>query len=120
MSILIVDDEHIIRDILKGTLTETGVTMFEAEDGNGALDIFKEKKDDIDLIILDVIMPGMKGDEVLRRVREIKRKVKVIVSSGYMSEEQREKLKEYGVDGFLDKPFKDEDAMSIISKVLAN
>lgn len=119
-SILIVDDEHIIRDILKGTLTETGVTMFEAEDGNGALDIFKEKKDDIDLIILDVIMPGMKGDEVLRRVREIKRNVKVIVSSGYMSEEQREKLKEYGVDGFLDKPFKDEDAMSIISKVLAN
>ncbi len=73
----------------------------------------------IDLIILDVIMPGIKGDEVLRRIRKDRIEMKVIISSGFMSEQQREKLQELNVDGFLDKPFKDDNALSIIGEVLS-
>lgn len=119
-SVLIVDDERIIRELLKGALAETGAAMLEAGDGEEALLIFKEHQNDIDLVVLDVIMPGIKGDEVLREIRKVTNDVKVIISSGFMSEEQRAKLKEYKVDGFLDKPFKDQDALEVIAKVLSD
>ena len=67
-----------------------------------------------------MIMPGMKGEEVLRRLRRRSKSIKVVVSSGFMSEDQREKLREYGVDGFLDKPYGDGDAIRTVRSVLAN
>ena len=117
-TILIVDDEHMVRELLKGVLAEAGATLLEAENGEDALQIYVQKQDEIDLVILDVIMPGMKGDEVLRRIRKARSNMKVIISSGFMSEEQRAKLKEYKVDGFLDKPFKDDDALAVVAEVL--
>lgn len=118
-TILVVDDEHLIRELLKNYLAAQGAQLLEAENGEDALRIYGEHKDSIDLVVLDVIMPGMKGDEVLRRIRKDPVKMKVIISSGFMSEEQRKKLKELSVDGFLDKPFKDDGALSIIGEVLA-
>ena len=55
-----------------------------------ALKIFKKDGDKIDVVILDMIMPGMKGDEVLRELRSMRKDIKVIIASGFMSEEQRE------------------------------
>ncbi|HOW55390.1 MAG TPA: response regulator [Syntrophorhabdaceae bacterium] len=118
-SILIVDDEHMIRDLLKGALAETGVSILEADSGEEALSIFKTHREEIDLVILDVIMPGIKGDEVLREIRKAVRDARVVISSGFMSEEQRAKLQEYKVDGFLDKPFKDQDVLEIVAKMLS-
>jgi len=117
-TILIVDDEYLVRELLKGVLVETGARLLEAENGEDALQIYMEHKHDIDLVILDVIMPGIKGDEVLQRIRKAGVDMKVIISSGFMSEEQRAKLKEHRVDGFLDKPFKDDEALSMIAEVL--
>lgn len=117
-TILIVDDEQLIRELLKGILAETGARLLEADNGEDALQIYMERQNDIDLVILDVIMPGIKGDEVLRRIRKARADIKVIISSGFMSEQQRTRLKEYKVDGFLDKPFKDDDALSMIAEVL--
>lgn len=117
-TILIVDDEHMVRELLKGVLAEAGATLLEAENGEEALQVYMEKQNDIDLVILDVIMPGIKGDEVLRRIRKERAHMKVIISSGFMSEQQRTKLKEYKVDGFLDKPFKDDDALAVVAEVL--
>jgi len=118
-TILIVDDEYLVRELLKGILSETGVRLLEAENGEDALEIFARHQHEIDLVVLDVIMPGMKGDEVLRRIRKTREGMKVIISSGFMSEQQRAKLKELKVDGFLDKPFKDDDALSLIGEVLS-
>ncbi len=118
-TILVVDDEPLIRELLKNYLVSQGAHLLEAENGEDALRIYRQHKDSINLIVLDVIMPGMKGDEVLRRIRKDPAKTKVIISSGFMSEEQRKKLKELNVDGFLDKPFKDDGALSIIGEVLA-
>jgi two-component system, cell cycle sensor histidine kinase and response regulator CckA len=117
--ILIVDDEPLIRELLKNYLAAKGAYLLEAENGEKALDMYREHRDSIDLIVLDVIMPGIKGDEVLRQIRKDTAKTKVIISSGFMSEQQREKLKGLSVDGFLDKPFKDDSALSIIGEVLS-
>jgi len=119
-TILVVDDEYLVRELLKGILSETGARLLEAENGEDALEIYARHQHEIDLVILDVIMPGMKGDEVLRRIRKTHGDMKVVISSGFMSEQQRAKLKELRVDGFLDKPFKDDDALSLIMEVLEN
>jgi signal transduction histidine kinase len=118
-SILIVDDEDMIRELARGVLASTGINIFEAMSGEEAIKIFKRHRDKIDVIFLDVIMPGLKGDAVLKKLREIKNNVKVIISSGFMSEDQRTKLKEYTIEAFLDKPFSDEDILDVIIKVLS-
>jgi len=118
-SVLIVDDEDMIRELARGVLADTGITIFEAVSGDEAIKIFKKHSDEIDVVFLDVIMPGLKGDEVLKKLREIKNDVKVIISSGFMSEDQRAKLKEYAIEAFLDKPFRDEDIIDIVMEVLS-
>jgi two-component system, cell cycle sensor histidine kinase and response regulator CckA len=116
--VLVVDDEEVVRGLLTGVLVSEGITVLQASDGAEALSIFEPRASSIDLVILDMIMPGMKGEEVLRRLRKISPHVKVIISSGFMSEEQRDKLQEYGVDGFLDKPYGDTDAINMVRYVL--
>jgi signal transduction histidine kinase/ActR/RegA family two-component response regulator len=118
-TILIVDDEDMIRDLARGVLANTGIKILEAVSGEEAIKMFKRHRDKIDVIFLDVIMPGLKGDVVLKRLREIKNNVKVIISSGFMSEDQRTKLKEYTIEAFLDKPFTDEAIIDAIIKVLS-
>jgi nitrogen-specific signal transduction histidine kinase/ActR/RegA family two-component response regulator len=118
--ILVVDDEDVVREFIKGVLAEESVEIIEAPDGSKALQIFEASHDTIDLVILDMIMPGLKGDEVLKEMRNIKKDIRVIISSGYMSEEQRERLKKYNVDAFLDKPFRDKDVIQTIIKVLSS
>ena len=117
--ILVVDDEDVVRELIKGVLADEPTEILEAPDGTKALEIFKEQHGSIDLVILDMIMPGIKGDEVLREMRLIQKDVKVIISSGFMSEEQRDSLKKYKVDAFLDKPFRDKDVIHTIIEVLS-
>lgn len=61
-----------------------------------------------------MLMPGMKGDEFLEEMRKIRKDIKVIIASGFMSERQRQSLKEHHVDAFLDKPFIDKDLIQAI------
>jgi two-component system, cell cycle sensor histidine kinase and response regulator CckA len=117
--ILVVDDEDIIREFVKGLLTDAGVHVLEARDGKEAIQLFHEHCHSIDLVILDMIMPGIKGDEVLKEIRVIRPETKVIVSSGFMSEEQRDNLKEHRVDAYLDKPYRDKDVMRTILDILS-
>jgi CheY-like chemotaxis protein len=117
--ILVVDDEDVVRELIKGVLADEPTEILEAPDGTKALEIFKEQHGSIDLVILDMIMPGIKGDEVLREMRLIRKDIKVIISSGFMSEEQRDSLKKYKVDAFLDKPFRDKDIIHTIIEVLS-
>ena len=118
--VLIVDDEDIIREFVKGILMDEGAYVIEANNGKEAIDMFKEHQKNIDLVILDMIMPGIKGDEVLREIRRIRPDIKVIVSSGFMSEEQKSNLEEYSVDGYLDKPYRDKDVIRTIFDILSN
>jgi signal transduction histidine kinase/CheY-like chemotaxis protein len=118
--VLVVDDEEVVRGLLTGVLSAEGFEVFQAADGVEAMEVYESHHRSIDLVILDMIMPGMGGEEVLRRLRASSRKVKVVISSGFMSEEQRDKLQEYGVDGFLDKPYGDTDVIDIANSVLSS
>jgi CheY-like chemotaxis protein len=93
--------------------------VLRAENGRTAVALLESRGASIDLVVLDMIMPRMKGEQVLARLRGMPASPKVVISSGFMTEEQRDKLKEYGVDGFLDKPYSEEDALNAVRSVLA-
>ncbi len=118
-TVLVVDDEEVVRDLIAGLLSQEGYEVLRAEDGTAAIAAFESRAGSIDLVILDMIMPRMRGEEVLARLRGMPVSPKVVISSGFMSEEQRDRLKEYGVDGFLDKPYGEEDALNVVRSVLA-
>ena len=118
-TVLIVDDENVVRELISGVLSEEGIEVLKAADGFEAIEIFKEHHSRIDLVILDMIMPGPKGDEVLEALRGVRADAKIVISSGFMSEDQRERLSRHKVDGFLDKPYKDKDLIAIIEKILS-
>ncbi|RLB82714.1 MAG: hypothetical protein DRH17_04950 [Deltaproteobacteria bacterium] len=117
-TILLVDDEQNILDVGKELLRELGYKVLVASGGEEALDIYKANKDRIDMVILDMIMPGMGGGEVYDRMKEIKPEIKALLSSGYSINGEASEILESGCDGFIQKPFDIKQLSQMVRKVL--
>ena len=104
-TVLLVDDEELVVKIGKKMLEGLGYTVLPARSGDEALNIFRQRPDSVDLVILDLIMPHMHGGEVFDRMREINPRAKVLLSSGYSLSGQAENILDRGCDGFIQKPF---------------
>ena len=104
-TILLVDDEDIIIEVGEQLLRNLGYKVLLARSGKEAIDIYKKKKDHVDMVILDMIMPEMTGRETYDRIKEINPDIKVLLSSGYSINEQATNLLKRGCDGFIQKPF---------------
>jgi len=104
-TVLLVDDEEMIIDVGCGLLRELGYTVIPARSGPEALAIYRERHADIDLVVMDMIMPGMSGGETFDRLKQINAQVKVLLSSGYSINGQASQIMERGCDGFIQKPF---------------
>jgi two-component system cell cycle sensor histidine kinase/response regulator CckA len=117
-TLLLVDDEELIRDLGKRILSQRGFTVLTANNGHEALDIYRSNRSSISLVILDLIMPEMGGRECLDELLKIDPNIKVVVSSGFMSNGlTKETVAEKAV-GFIDKPFKARRMLRIVRKVL--
>ena len=102
--ILLVDDEETIIDVCTQMLQRLGYHVLEALNGQGAIDIFEKEKDIIDVVLLDMRMPGMNGATVYNRLIQIQPDVKVILFSGFFENQQiRKILKNENVD-LIQKP----------------
>ncbi len=117
-TILLVDDEEMIIDVGRGLLGELGYTVVAAKSGLEALDIYRLNRDRIDLVIMDMIMPGMGGGETFDRLKKINPNVKVLLSSGYSINGQASKIMERGCDGFIQKPFNIKQLSAKIREIL--
>ena len=104
-TILLVDDEDMIIDVGQGMLKALGYTVLVARGGKEAIELYRANKDKIDMVILDMIMPGVGGGETYDRIKEIKPDIKVLLSSGYSINGQAEEILDRGCDGFIQKPF---------------
>jgi CheY-like chemotaxis protein len=104
-TILLVDDERMILEVGRQLLEAMGYEVLTAANGKQAVDIYETQKNDIDLLILDVIMPEMNGSAVYDRIKHINPKIKVLVSSGYSVQGQAEEMLGRGCNGFIQKPF---------------
>ncbi|MGD9819611.1 MAG: DUF3365 domain-containing protein [Desulfomonilaceae bacterium] len=118
-SVLVVDDETDVNQLMKRILKRLGFASISAYDGKQALQIFSENPDSFNLIIVDLTMPEMDGIETLKKLRNIKPSIKVILCSGYDENEIKSKLDQTELpDAFLKKPFNYDTSTSLIRKLL--
>jgi len=103
--ILIIDDEAIIRNIAHAQLTHMGYDVLLAGDGEEGIELFKKEISRISLVIIDLVMPKISGQETLRRILEIAPGTKIILSSGFNYYEKNNQFSELGAAGFIQKPF---------------
>ena len=113
--VLVVDDETVVRELCVRALTEHGYRVLEAQDGEEALALFREQHEHIRLVVLDLIMPGMSGVEVLRQIRTAGSGVRVLLTSGFAPDNAGPAA---GEDVFLAKPYASSDLLLAIRRLL--
>jgi len=104
-TILVVDDEPALQEVLSRMLERLGYRVLVAGSGEDALKAYAEHSGEIDLVLLDMIMPGMPGKAVFDRLREIDAGVKVLLSSGFAETRAAVQAQQQGALGFLEKPY---------------
>jgi two-component system cell cycle sensor histidine kinase/response regulator CckA len=104
-TILLIDDEEMILDVARQLLASLGYTVFSANSGESALELYRSQYQRIDLVILDMIMPQMSGSRVFESLKDIHPGVRVLLSSGYSINGQAMNILSRGCRGFIQKPF---------------
>jgi len=117
-TILVVEDEKAILDLLEDLLHENGYKVLTAADGTGAVSLFTEQKDSIDLVLTDVGLPGLSGEEVFRVIRKIKPEIKVVLASGYLNPDLHSALIRDGVADIIQKPYQFIDLLQRVRQAL--
>lgn len=117
-TVLLVDDEDNIIQVAKEMLERMGYEVLVARNGNEALDMVKDNPQKVDLLILDMIMPGLSGGKTFDKVREIRGDLKVLLSSGYSINGEAEEILQRGCDGFIQKPYTMNELSKKITHIL--
>jgi len=115
--VLLVDDSGLARRSTRRVLEEAGYTVVEADDGLSALEQFAVEKPDI--VMLDLVMRGMYGLEVLAKLRELDPEVRVIVVSADIQTSSREMVKAAGASAFINKPAQPAHVVAVLQEVLS-
>jgi len=118
-NILLVDDEETIRDITSQMLDDRGYKVVVLANGQEAVDYYREHYREIDIVILDMIMPKMNGHEAFIKMKKINPGIRALLSSGYSIEEDAQTLLTKGVKGFLQKPYRLAELTQMINQTLA-
>jgi PAS domain S-box-containing protein len=117
--VLVVDDEELVRVFVTELLQTAGHRVTLCRDANEALQYFRAHHEDVDLVILDMIMPGMGGLDLYRAISELDPHVRVLLASGYSLEKKAQALLDEGVLGFVQKPFSAEELEHAVASALA-
>jgi PAS domain S-box-containing protein len=104
-TILLVEDEPVVKDVNHELLESLGYTVHSVGSGREAIELYAAQRGAIDLVILDMVMPGISGSETFDRLRAIDPQVKVLLSSGYSLNGEAQHIMDRGCNGFLQKPF---------------
>ena len=113
-TILIIDDEDIVMDVVRAMLEKLGYRVLEAKTGKEAINIAENFDEDIDLALLDIKLPDMDGGRVHSLIREVRPDLKVIVCSGYSLDGPAQEILKAGGQDFMQKPF----SISVLSRKL--
>ena len=116
--VLFADDEDTVLAVGRRMLEHMGFGVLTAEDGREALAVFRKRRDDLVLVILDMTMPHLGGDEVYREIRRMDCDIPVIVSSGFSRKDVMHRFAGKRIDGFIQKPYRAEDLSKVIRNVL--
>ena len=112
------DDEKLVREVSQDILEGHDFKVFSAEDGREAVEIFRQHKDEIRAVLIDLTMPNLDGEGAFREIRRIDPQATVILMSGYSLKRAGEGLSTEGLAGFLHKPFRPDDLIRLVREVL--
>lgn len=119
-TILLVDDDSTVQMICSDILKMLGFSVINAYDGKQCIEMFREKKNDINAVILDVMMPVMSGDETLTELFKMNPNIKVLISSGFREDPRISHMLMLGAKGFLQKPYTIEKLAEALSTIFEN
>lgn len=119
-TVLLVDDEEMVIETTREMLEELGYRTRMASSGETGLEIYHQEQNDIDIVLLDMIMPGMGGSETFNQLLKIDPNVKVLLSSGYSLDGSASDIMRRGCKGFIQKPFNIEELSRKIREILDN
>ena len=117
-TVLVVDDEQMIRDMASDMLSLLGFKVLLASSGVEGLDMFKLHKDQIDVVLLDLLMPEMNGMACFENLKQVDPEVKVIIATGIGEFEKKKELEEMGIKGYLGKPYRMENIAQKLIDIL--
>jgi CheY-like chemotaxis protein len=117
-SILVVDDEQMALALIKRLLGDAGFNVITAQSGFECLDIFRRRPHSFDLVLLDLTMPFMDGEETFGRLREIRPDVAVVLCTGFIDHERLDRMLQSGLSGFLRKPLAPDEIVRHVRSVL--
>ena len=117
-TILVVDDEEVIRQAARAALAKSGFEVLVAENGQAGVDLFKEQSGRISLVILDLTMPVMGGEQAFDLLRSIKPDVPILLASGYDEIDALARTADKNFAGFLQKPFDVNRLIEAVGSVL--
>jgi two-component system cell cycle sensor histidine kinase/response regulator CckA len=117
-SVLLVDDEELVLGVSKELLEVMGYHVLAAKDGKEAVEIYRKNQDDIDIVVLDMVMPGMGGGEVFDCLKGINPNVRVLLASGFAVNGEATQILERGCNGFIQKPFNMNELSEEIEQIM--
>jgi CheY-like chemotaxis protein len=116
--VLVIDDETAIREVARETLNAFGYRVMVAGDGAEAMAVFAAHRDEVKVVITDMMMPYMDGPATIRALRRLDQKVKIIATSGLKAEDKIADAAQLGVKTFLPKPYTAEKLLKTVDAVL--
>ncbi len=117
-TVLIIDDEQVVQQTATETLRRLGFQVLNASDGLEGLELFKSHQEQITLVLLDLTMPNLGGEETYTHIRKIDSQKPVIITSGFSEQDILQKFVGRGIAGFLQKPISPARLMSLVKQVL--
>ena len=118
-SILVVDDEPMALELLHGVLTDAGYDVSVAQSGFECLDLFRRDPHAYDLILTDLTMPLMDGEETFQRLRQMLPTANVVLMAGFVDSARLEKMMNHGLSGFVGKPFAPVEILAVVTSVIS-
>jgi signal transduction histidine kinase/CheY-like chemotaxis protein len=118
-TVLLVDDEELIIELATDILEGANLNVIDARDGQEAVDVYRERSNEIDLVILDLTTPRLSGREVCDQLREIREDVRIVLSSGYVEQDATRDLDAQDLAGFVHKPYTPSDLLRAVRDSLS-
>jgi PAS domain S-box-containing protein len=118
--VLVIDDEEMVRDAMSDILSEAGLQVIKAADGPSGIQLFRKHEDELQLVLLDLSMPGMSGEEVFYKLQAVNSNVPILLISGYSEHEVMDRFVNKGLTGFIQKPYTIESLLQQIQPHLNN
>jgi two-component system cell cycle sensor histidine kinase/response regulator CckA len=117
-TILIAEDEEEVSDVVSQMLRQIGFSVLTAADGQEAVDVFKAHADEISVVLLDLTMPRLSGEEVFEEITKIRGDVRVVFSSGFPEQEFAKRFSGKRFAGYLQKPYQYKSLESMMARVV--